>query len=432
MLALLAAVALLAPPSAGAAVGSPSAGAAVGSPSAGAAVGSPSAGAAVGSPSVVAAPGPALNVTGACLAEASTGQVLYTFGANGRLAIASATKLMTALVVLDREPRLGRTFVQNDYFPASGDSQIGLVPGERMSVHDLLVAMMLPSADDAAEDLAYNVGGGSVSRFVAMMNAQARALGLTHTHYSTPIGLDTPGNYSSPCDLVKLARYDLAHSAFFRRIVALPAATLRSGRYSRRVVNRNDLVARVPWINGVKTGHTLGAGYVLVASGTQAGMTLVGAVLGTVSEGARDANALALLGYGFAHFHLAQLVRAGAVMARVGVRDRPGFRAPVIAGASVSRVIAIGARVTTKALPPHQLVGPLPRHAVVGHLHVFVAGRLTDTVPLLLANRLPAVSSLTIAARFLTRPSTLVVVLAVALAALTGLVLTRRERPRAG
>ena len=113
-------------------------------------------------------------------------------------------------------------FTQNDYTAAAVDSQIGLEPGERMSVHDLLLALMLPSADDAAEDLAYNVGHGSVARFVGMMNAEARALGLRHTHYSTPIGLDTPGNYSTAADLVKLADYDLTHCAYFARIVALP------------------------------------------------------------------------------------------------------------------------------------------------------------------------------------------------------------------
>src|SRR6201999_4620723 len=103
-------------------------------------------------------------------------------------------KLMTALVVLEHVHKLSTVFTQNDYTAASVDSQIGLEPGERMSVHDLLLAMMLPSADDAAEDLAYNVGHGSVARFVAMMNARARELHLTHTHYTTPIGLDTPGN----------------------------------------------------------------------------------------------------------------------------------------------------------------------------------------------------------------------------------------------
>ena len=91
-----------------------------------------------------------------------------------------------------------------------------------MTVHDLLVALLLPSADDAAEDLAYNVGGGSVARFVALMNADARVLGLDHTHYTTPIGLDTPGNYSSPDDLVRLADYLMRHWPFFQRTVVAP------------------------------------------------------------------------------------------------------------------------------------------------------------------------------------------------------------------
>ena len=85
---------------------------------------------------------------------------------------------MTALVTLEHVHHLGRMFTQNDYVSAAEDSQIGLVPGERMSVHDLMLAMLLPSADDAAEDLAYNVGHGSIARFVGMMNASARSLGL--------------------------------------------------------------------------------------------------------------------------------------------------------------------------------------------------------------------------------------------------------------
>ena len=89
-----------------------------------------------------------------------------------------------------------------------------------------------------------------------------------------------------------------------RAIVALPRATLRPGSHVRTVTNRNDLVGRYPWIDGVKTGHTLDAGYVLVASGHRGGMTLISAVLGTDCEAARDANTLALLDYGFANFRV--------------------------------------------------------------------------------------------------------------------------------
>ncbi len=162
--------------------------------------------AAIAVPAVALAAGPPkLGVTAAALYAPATGQMLDGVDANREHPIASTTKLMTALIVLQRVHDLNTVYTYPDYHQAASDSQIGLEPGDRMTVHDLLVAMMLPSADDAAEDLADNIGHGSIGRFVAMMNAEARKLGLKHTHYSTPIGLDTPGNYSSAADLVKLA-----------------------------------------------------------------------------------------------------------------------------------------------------------------------------------------------------------------------------------
>jgi D-alanyl-D-alanine carboxypeptidase (penicillin-binding protein 5/6) len=377
----------------------------------------------------IASSRPALGVRAAALIENSTGRVLDAVDPNARVPIASATKLMTALVTLEHEHRLGRTFTQNNFVAAPVDSQIGLVPGERMSVHDLLLALLLPSADDAAEDLAFNVGHGSVRRFVGMMDARARQLRLAHTHYSTPSGLDTPGNYSSASDLVKLASYLLAHSPFFARVVALPRAVLHSGSHPRYVVNRNDLVGRVPWINGVKTGHTSGAGYVLVGSGTRSGMTLLSAVLGTSSESTRDANTLALLDYGFANFRLATPVLGGAVLVRPKVRDRPGVHAAVIAAGTLTRVVGATTRLTLRVDVPHQLAGPLKRHAVVGDVVVLAHGRPIARTKLLLARALPAVSPLTLAARFITRPFTLVM-LALLLGAVLGLAGVWRGRMR--
>jgi D-alanyl-D-alanine carboxypeptidase (penicillin-binding protein 5/6) len=376
---------------------------------------------------------PALSVTGAILAAPETKQALYGVNSRRELPVASATKLMTALVVLEHVRRLGVVFTAPDYYAAATDSQIGLVPGERMSAHDLLIALLLPSADDAAQDLAYNVGHRSVARFVAMMNARARQLGLRHTHYSTPIGLDTPGNYSSAADLVKLASYDLAHSAYFARVVGLHSAVLHSGNHVRFVVNRNDLVGRVPWIDGVKTGHTAGAGYVLVASGHRDGMTLVSAVLGTASEAERDANTLALLDYGFAHFHRVTPVRAGEVLARPGVRDRPGVTAAVIAGHGFTRVLLRDQPIRVRVQVPRQLAGPLRRHAAVGTATVLAHGRPVAHIRLLLARALPAVSGLTVAGRFIARPLTLLIiaVLLGVLGALVAWAVARRRRARA-
>jgi D-alanyl-D-alanine carboxypeptidase (penicillin-binding protein 5/6) len=364
-----------------------------------------------------AAASPHLSVSAAVLVERSTGDRLFGENADERVAIASTTKLMTALVTLEHVHRLGHMLTQNHYYAAAGDSQIGLVPGERMSVHDLTIAMLLPSADDAAEDLAYNVGGGSVARFVAMMNARARQLHLTHTHYSTPIGLDTPGNYSTASDLAQLAAYVLAHEPFFARVVALRSAVLHTGSHPRYVVNRNDLVGRYAWINGVKTGHTADAGYVLVGQGTRNGMTLISVVLGTSSEYSRDANTIALLDYGFRSFHFVTPVRGGAVLARPAVRDRPGVHALVIASRSFKTLARRGQALRVVVKVPAELVGPLPRHAVVGTARVMAGQRVLARIPLLLAQKLPAVSPLTLAARFLTRGTTLLMLVVLLLLA---------------
>jgi serine-type D-Ala-D-Ala carboxypeptidase (penicillin-binding protein 5/6) len=339
---------------------------------------------------------PALPVRAAALLEESTGQQLSGENANAELSIASTTKLMTALVTL-RHARLSQVFADPDYYPAAEDSQIGLVPGERMSVHDLIIAMLLPSADDAAEDLAYNVGHGSVARFIAMMNARARELGLTNTHYSTPIGLDTPGNYSSAHDLTMLARYDLRSEPFFRVVVAKKNAVLRTGNHVRFVANLNDLLDRYSWINGVKTGHTLDAGYVLVASGTQHGMTLIDAVLGTPSEAARDDAASALLSWGFANFELRTPVRAGQLVARAPVTGGPPTQSVrLIAASTDTHVFAKADRISLRVHVPAKLTGPLPAGKEVGWVTVRAGGRVQDRIPLRLAAALPQIRHSTV------------------------------------
>ncbi len=372
---------------------------------------------------------PQLSSRAAILVDADSGQTLFGQNPNGRRAIASTTKLMTALITLEHVHHLGRMFTQNDYVSATEDSQIGLVPGERMSVHDLMLAMLLPSADDAAEDLAYNVGRGSVARFVGMMNAKARELDLTHTHYSTPIGLDTPGNYSSASDLAKLARYVTESSPFFRRAVALPSAVLHTGRHVRAVENRNDLVGRYHWINGVKTGHTNEAGYVLVGSGTRGGMTLVSAVLGTPSEQARDDSTLALLGWGFDHFRMRTPVHAGQVLARPTVKGRKGMHARLVADLTYSHVFEKGAHVHLIVTAPQQLNGPLQRDAVVGSVAVMDGHKLVRRIPLVLAAAVPAPAPVTSALDFITRPFTLVLVVLL-IAAVIGLAIFRRAKVR--
>lgn len=369
-----------------------------------------------------AAPAPALSARAAILVEQSTGTAVYRRAADRRMPIASTTKLMTALITRERLP-LRRRLTAVSYGGAPAESRLGLRAGERMSVADLLTAVMLPSANDAAYTLAVRIGG-SVSRFVALMNERARSLGLRHTHYATPIGLDTPGNYSSARDLARLATV-VRRDGFLRRTMDRPRALLRSGYRRRVVVNRNTLVGAVPWVDGVKTGHTLGAGFVLVGSGTRHGTTFISVVLGTPTEAARNADTLGLLRWGFANFRVRVLGRRGGVVARPKVRYEDS-RVPVVASRTARGVVPRGARLEIATRVPGELEGPIPRGRAVGALVVRVNGRVAARIPAVTAEAVPEVTAVERAGRLLLWPGTLVV----GVAALAGLALALRRRGR--
>ncbi|HWC25123.1 MAG TPA: D-alanyl-D-alanine carboxypeptidase family protein [Solirubrobacteraceae bacterium] len=300
----------------------------------------------------------------AILIEASTGDVLLARESRQRRQIASTTKLMTALVAL-QQTDLDDVFSVPAYDALPVESQIGLRPGERMSVRDLLRATLLASANDAAAAIAVGTMG-SVDAFVAEMNRRAAALGLRDTSFANPIGLDDEGNFSSAHDLARLA-IALRRFEFFRRTVDLPSATLRSGARTRTVINRNRLVRRVDVVDGVKTGHTGRAGYVLVGSATRDGVTVVSVVLGEPSERARDADSLALLRYGLRSYEARTVMAQGRVLGRVALRYRDGEHVDVVAGATVERVLPTGARTSVSVGGvPSEVDGPLPRGTRLG------------------------------------------------------------------
>jgi D-alanyl-D-alanine carboxypeptidase (penicillin-binding protein 5/6) len=255
-----------------------------------------------------------------------------------------------------------------------------------MRVDDLLTALLLESANDAAADLAVGVAG-SVGAFVAEMNAEARRMGLRDTHYANPVGLDAPGHHTSAADLATLTRVLLGDPTF-AGIVDRPRARLKTGERPRVVVNRNDLVGRVPWIDGVKTGTTIDAGHVLVASGRRRHRRLISVVLGSPSEAARDAGTLSLLRWGFGRYEPRIPVRAGADVATVGVegQDRPlALRAE--RGAVI--VARKGQRVELDIVDPGRVEGPIAAGQPVGVARILVDGHARDTVPLVAAREVP-------------------------------------------
>ncbi len=368
---------------------------------------------------------PGLDAASAVLVEPVTGDVVYRRRPHERRPIASTTKLMTALLVLEREP-LGRVFTSPGYRPTFPDeSLVHLRSGERMTVADLLRGLLLASGNDAAVDLAANTAG-SVASFVGQMNRRAGQLRLADTHYSNPIGLDAPGNHSSASDLVALA-IRLRQRPWFARTVDRGNARLHGSAGTHAVVNRNDLVRQVAFVNGVKTGHTPDAGYVLVGSGTRNGVTMVSAVLGEPGVFSRNADTLALLRYGFARYRNDTVFGRADVLARARVRYREREKIRLVPARAFSTVVRRGEPPPTVTVhAPAKLTGPLPVGRRVGRVDVRYRGHVIGRVPLVTADRVPEVTLPARIVTFVLRPGTLV--LLVALAFFIILLFRRRRR----
>jgi serine-type D-Ala-D-Ala carboxypeptidase (penicillin-binding protein 5/6) len=366
----------------------------------------------------------------AIVLETSTGDVACERGADARRPVGSAVKLMTALLTLERAD-LDETFTASDYRPAMFESQIGLLPNERMTVRDLLQGLLAESGNDAAMTLAESIAG-SERRFVKLMNRRARELELTNTRYRNPIGLDEPGSYSSARDLVMLATF-LRTKSFFRRTVDSPVVQLTSGDHPRKLENRNTLVRSVDWVNGVKTGHTRGAGYVLVGSGRKNGIQVVSAVLGTPSEAARDADTLRLLTFGRRSFQRITAARAGtSVDVRVPIRYRRGAELELVVGPNGQRtVVRRGERDSVTIEPtryPSEVKGPIAYGQELGEADVMQSGRKIATVALVAATEVPKPDLAQRTKSWFSRP--LAVVFAFAVLGGTVLVARWRRRPR--
>ena len=368
--------------------------------------------AATASAPAVAAPGdPDVGrAAAAIVVDASDGTTLFSKAPGERRPIASTTKLMTALLALERA-RPSEVFTAPGYDALPQESKINLREGERMRVRDLLEALLLESANDAAVTIAEGVSG-SRAAFVEDMNARAAELGLRDTSYANPIGLDDRANYSTAADLARLATR-LMDNRRFARVVDMSAAVLESGARRRVVGNRNDLIARHPFVTGIKTGHTQGAGYVLVGSATGAnGGRVVTVVLGEPGEAARDADTLLLLRWGLTRFRRVAALRAGRPLARPEVAHLDE-RAALVPRRGLAVTVRRGQRVTRRVRAPQELEGPLRAGARVGSVTVLRDGRALRTVALVTARPVPAASTLDKAFALLGLP--LLVVLVVGL-----------------
>jgi D-alanyl-D-alanine carboxypeptidase (penicillin-binding protein 5/6) len=257
-------------------------------------------------------PGPAgIKVKGAALANAATGRILWSLDLNTERPIGSIVKVMTALVVI-KAGDLGRTITVPKSVIAYLRSQdqpstAGLIPGDKLTAQELLEALLLPSGCDAAYTLAQAYGPG-LNAFIATMNAEARHLGLTGTHFSNFDGMPWPSEYSTwstPANLLTLGRYAMRY-ADFRAIVGQAAYGLAAGdgHHAYQWQNSDPLIGRYPGATGIKTGDTKAAKNCLLFEAERGGLTLIGVTLGTPGDDVAATGPVAtkVLNWGFAHF----------------------------------------------------------------------------------------------------------------------------------
>ena len=325
---------------------------------------------------------PEVKAKAAILVEATTGKTLFAMNEHEQLAPASVTKIMTMILVLE-QMQAGK-LKQDDIVTASanaramGGSEINLDTGEQMTVHDLMMATAVASANDAAVALGEHIAGGSEAKFVEMMNARAKELGMNDTHFVNPCGLPEEGHVTSAYDIAIMSRHliTLDHAIEYLTTNLYP---IREGENEYKMRNSNELVRTYEGCIGIKTGYTDEAGYCLSAGATRNGKTMISVVLGAEQSHQRNVDSAALLDYGFENFDVYNVVlepvKPAPIPVKLGLEDTVEVDVPELKVAP--QIIKAGEtpKVEQKVVLEKQLNAPVKKGQKVGTVTVSMDGK---------------------------------------------------------
>ena len=331
----------------------------------------------------------------AILIDEDSGTVLYEKNADDRRPIASITKVMTLLLTFEAleagRVRLDDAVPVSEHAYHMGGSQIWLEPGEQMTLKEMLKAICISSANDAAVAVAEYIGG-SEAAFAEQMNARAAELGMTNTHFVNACGLDAEGHLSSARDVALMSREILLHHSEVRDYCSVWMDTLRGG--ATQLVNTNKLLKSYTGITGLKTGTTGKAGVCISASAERDGLRLIAVVLGAASGKERFQAATTLLDYGFSHFESAEAelpadapqtlpVRRGVTDAVALTYEAPGrYLMPKGEGGTLQAVVEL----------PEGLTAPIAAGQTVGCVTIQNGGAELQSYPITAAQDAEALS----------------------------------------
>jgi D-alanyl-D-alanine carboxypeptidase (penicillin-binding protein 5/6) len=324
---------------------------------------------------VAAAAPPHVEARAWYVVHAESGEVLAAHAQRERMPIASITKLMTVLVVLDRFDVTDVVHVDARAVGTDGE-RIFLRPGEPLTIGELVKAALIQSANNAAAALALATAQ-DFAAFAELMNAKARALGLEESHFVRPDGLDTGSEYSSARDATRLARAAM-DVPFVRRTVAQSTATIAGGR---TLYTWNDLLGFFPGAFGVKTGHTDAAGWSQVASARGDGGTVYATILGSPSREQRNGDLQALLAWGLSQYRVVEAVKTGRTYAQARLPYDSGVLT-LVAARPLRIVVRPGRPLLETVVAPIAVALPVRQGEVLGHVEIRLGKRVLGRRPL--------------------------------------------------
>lgn len=283
-----------------------------------------------------------LNAKSAILMEEATGNILYESNPDERLPIASVTKVMTMLLIMEAvdsgKISLDDMVTVSENAMSYGGSTMFLETGEQLTVNDMLKGIAVASANDGCVAMAEHLAG-SESAFVDMMNEKAKELGMENTHFMNTNGLDEDDHYSSARDVAIMSRELMKHETIFN-YTSIWMDTLRGGKF--QLANTNKLIRFYDGANGLKTGSTSKALCCLSAAAKRNDMQLIAVVLGAPTSAERFASAKSLLDYGFANYAVNTQITAGDEVQKIAVEKGVDKEVDVVAGDSCSTLVKKG------------------------------------------------------------------------------------------
>ena len=321
----------------------------------------------------------------AAVIEEKTGRVLYADHEEAEMPMASTTKIMTAMLAIER-CGLNETVTAGINAYGVPGTSIYLDVGESLRLEDMLYGLMLASGNDAAVAIAEHVGG-SVEAFCDLMNARAASLGCIHTHYATPHGLPAENHYTSALDLCVIAR-EAMRLPFFRQVVSTQRATIpwAGQAYDRVLTNKNKLLSTYPGAIGVKTGYTKAAGRCLVFAAEREGMTLIGSVLNCPDWFDHSA---ALLDAVFSEYRWYTALQAGEIVHWLAVEGGTSSGVDVLAAETLGAPLRAEEKAEIRFSLPDTLQAGFAKGEKIGEASLVVSGDTLYTVPLITADAVP-------------------------------------------